>query len=59
MPTPAETIAEITDSLKAVERAHRRTGKLIGQLHEDLAQAVADHGPGMGVTPAGIAPKAP
>lgn len=59
MPTPAETVAKITDSLKAVERAHNRTGKLIDKLHADLAQAVVDHGPDMGVSPAGIAPKEP
>ena len=57
MPTPIETVEIITDKMQALERAHKRTGKLMAELHELLAQAVCDHGEAVGVSPASIAPK--
>jgi hypothetical protein len=55
--TATQTVAQITDQLQAVERAHRRTGKLLEKLHASLAQAVADHGGSVGISPASVAPK--
>jgi hypothetical protein len=54
-----ETVEQIADQLKAIERAHKRTDKLITELHEMLAEAVKEHGESIGISPAGIAPKVP
>lgn len=55
--TPTETVQRITDELQAVERSHRRTGRLLEKLHASLAQSVADHGGSVGISPASVAPK--
>lgn len=57
--TRNETVIDLQNKIQAVERAHRRTGKLLSELHGAMLVAVKEHGPDMGVSPNVVVPKEP
>jgi hypothetical protein len=54
-----KTIRALQDQMRAVERSHARTGRLLEAFHADAARALSEHGAALGVSADVVAPKEP
>lgn len=55
--SPAQYVAEVTETLQALERCNVRQARLTAKLHALLEAGVKEHGGSVGISPASIAPK--
>ena len=54
-----DVILDLQDMLKAIERSHTRTGKLLERFHAKAEAALTAHGDDVGISPNVVVPKEP